>query len=151
MVRCQFCGADVSQVPRPVAQAQVHRGYDAPKWVWIWYTIISMYWVLDGAFQMLAGMGLISDTKSVVGIILGAISIVIGLGLLFKIRFLRGVAHILCWLNLANGLLGLLAGLMLTVAIGPLAYILCLFAILRAASAAFMIYLIGETESHYPM
>jgi hypothetical protein len=150
-VRCQFCGTDVSKVERP-AEVKVHRGYDAPPWVWTWYTIVCIYWMLDGVFQIAVGAGVFSDRTSFIDIIIGALLVVIGLGMLFRVRFLRGVAHFLCWVALIFGVIGI--GAMLTVgtlAMGPIAWVFVVFLVLRVALSAFMIYLIGETESHYPM
>lgn len=149
-LRCQFCGTDVSKVQRPVEQP-VHRGYDAPKWVWTWYTIISVYWVCDGVLAMLRGAGVLSDSRSYVMMIIGAALITVGFGLLFKVRFLRGVAHIFCWFILITSVLDIIAGLIATVAYGPIVYFFVVFSALRAASAGFMIFLIGETESLFPM
>jgi len=149
-LRCQFCGTDVSKLERP-AEVKVHRGYVAPPWVWTWYTIVCVYWMLDGAFQMAMGAGLLSDSRAYERIVIGFLLIVIGGGLLFRVRFLRGVAHILCWLALLDGFLGFLLGLVFTVAVGPIAYIFAFMSLLRAALSGFMIYLIAETESHFPM
>jgi hypothetical protein len=149
-VRCQFCGTDVSRVERP-AEVKVHRGYDAPPWVWTWYTIVCIYWMLDGVFQIVLGAGVVSDSKSIVRIVIGFLLLIVGFGLLFRVRFLRGVAHILCWLSLLTGFYDFLIGLIFTVVDGPIGYIFAFVSLLRAALSAFMIYLIGETESHYPM
>src|SRR5688572_1330722 len=121
--RCQFCGTDVSKVERPVEQ-KAHRGYVAPQWVWTWYTIVCVYWMLDGVFQVLMGAGVFSEHRSFLRMIIGALLTVVGLGLLFRVRFLRGVAHILCWLALLDGAWSVLVGLtLLTLAMGPIAYI----------------------------
>lgn len=150
--QCQFCQTDVSKVPRPLSEeAKSVRGYVAPSWVWTWYTIVSVYWVADGAWQVFSGAGAFTKSTSVVNLVIGSALIVVGLGLLFKVRILRGVAHILCWVSLIGGGLDIIAGLFATIAIGPIAYVFALLGLIRAGTAAFMIYLIGETESLYPM
>jgi hypothetical protein len=107
--------------------------------------------MLDGAFQVAMGAGLLSDSRNVIRVVVGALLIIVGLGLLFRVRILRGVAHILCWLALADGAWSVLVGLTVgTLAFGPISFIFVIFAILRVALSAFMIYLIGETETYYP-
>ena len=149
-LRCQFCGTDVSKLERP-AEVKVQRGYIAPPWVWTWYTIVCVYWMLDGAFQIVLGAGVISNERSFLRMVIGLLLVVVGLGLLFRVRFLRGVAHILCWLSLLTGFYDFLVGLLFTMVVGPVGYIFAVVSLIRAALSAFMIYLIGETESHYPM
>ena len=130
-VRCQFCGTDVSRVERP-AEVKVHRGYDAPPWVWTWYTIVCIYWMLDGVFQIMLGAGVFSEDRSFVRMVIGFLLVIIGCGLLFRVRLLRGVAHIICWVSLLTGFYDFLLALLFTVVVGPISYVFAALSLLRA-------------------
>jgi len=139
---CQFCGADVSAVPRPVV-AQKPRSYQAPgapKWVSPAYYVVSGYYVLAGLVFVLTGL------KSYGSIIFGVIDILFGIGLLLKIDLVRGIANILCWIQIALGAFGVLNTLALVALFGPYALVLVLMNVVQIAAAGFMIYLISETD-----
>lgn len=145
---CQFCGADVRTVPRPVVQQRRSTGYQAPKWVWVVYTIIAAYWIFDGALDIASGSGVFGNKyTSPVVVIVGAIGAGLGLGLLFRVELVRGIANILSWIKILGGIFGILNGLMFGAFFsGLLGLILILFSVLDIVTGGLMVYLIAETE-----
>lgn len=144
-VNCQFCGADTSKVERPKAVKRESKGYVASKAVWVWYTIISTYWALAGAVTLFFGL---SDGSSF-GVVIGAFDLAVGAGMLLRLRIFRGIAHILCWINLVKGLCFILGGLLGTTLFGPIAFIASIIGLVWVVTSGGMIYVIGETESHF--
>jgi hypothetical protein len=143
-MRCQFCGADTAKVERP-KEVKVNKGYVAPKSIWIWYTVICVYWAVTGAITLFAG---IKDQASLLAIF-GGLDLIIGLGMLMRLNIFRGIAHFLCWVNLLGGLCFIVGGLLGTMFFGPYAFISILYGIVDVVVAGLMIYVIAETESHF--
>lgn len=163
--KCQFCGADVARVARPVQapkQKQAY-GYAAPRWVWAVYYLIAAYWALGGLYDVFKGAaGLAHPPKSdhlfgmdpsldfTIMVIAGIVYLVIGLGLVFRVEFIRGIVSFFSWLKIIFGAFSLLGAFPL-LALFPLVGIIAVtLAILDIVSAGLMIYLIGETESQGP-
>lgn len=144
-VNCQFCGADTSKVERPKALKRESKGYVASKAVWVWYTIICIWWALSGGLTLFFGM---SD-GSAFGIVGGSFELAVGLGMLARLRIFRGIAHIICWINLVKGLCFILGGLLSTTFFGPIGLLVSLIGFFGVVTSGGMIYVIGETESHF--
>ncbi|AIE83391.1 hypothetical protein [Fimbriimonas ginsengisoli] len=126
-------------------------------WIWPAYYFISGYYVLSGLVDVSRGVILMTKHKDnvlgeqlgffgYIGIVVGVITVVVGIGLLTKIEFIRAIVNFFCWISIisaAFGLLGsVLAGGFFT-AWGILGIAMNVFSI---ASSALMIYLIGETD-----
>jgi hypothetical protein len=141
---CQFCGADTSKVERPKEVKRQSEGYVASKAVWVWYTIISIWWAVSGAVSMFYGL----SEGFAFGVILGAFHFAIGLGMLARIRLFRGIANVLCFVSLLKGLCYIVGGLLGTTLFGPAAFVSCLIGVVDVVTSGGMIYVIGETESH---
>lgn len=85
-----------------------------------------------------------------VGIVFGAITALVAIGLMARIELVRGIVNILSFLRILSGALGLWGALMGSLFIGPLAILFAIFSAIDMASGLFMIYLIGETDKYAP-
>ena len=123
-----------------------------PKWVWPAYYSICAYFILTGLVGVIMTAISISRAKDGVGIfdyvslVVGAITALIGIGLVAKVDFVRGIVNIFCWIQIVSSVLGaaslLLAGLIL----GPFAILMAFWRLIDAVTAGLMIFLIGETD-----
>lgn len=155
--RCHFCGDPLQNVIRPVAPIKAVRPLTvAPKWVWTAYYLVAAYIALSGLFEV--GSAFVQAAKPVngepqglgvfgiVAIVFGLISVAIGIGLAARNEFFRGVANFLCGLRILFGLFGLIVGFPIFMVLGIFGALMFLLKVLDIATAAFMIYLIGETD-----
>jgi len=160
---CQFCQTDLKSVPRPkgsdpnYARAQANFGQPA-KWIWPAYYIISIYWVISGARTLIGAIMMSMATQhnifgeavqrlDIVGMVVGALTLLTGLGLAAKIEFFRGVVNVLCFLQILGNICGLASMIMIgSLILGPYVIIGIVFQVLNIATAALMIYVIGETD-----
>lgn len=149
IVRCQFCGADVSKVLRPPTPTKVSRPYPGPaKWIWPTYYIVSAYWILSGAFDAVRALGVFGASKEVDGfmLVIGSLNVAIGLGLVFRVELIRGFINVICWLQIAVSVLGAITSLFLVAFVGPIAFLFVFLHLLDIATAGLLIYLVGETD-----
>lgn len=148
-VRCQFCGADVAKVPRPPAAVKKVSTYGQPaKWIWPAYYLVCVYWVLSGTFDVVRALGLLSGSKDidVLMVVIGGLTALIGLGMAARIELIRGIVNVVCWLQIASGVLGLLSSLALIAIFGAIGILIFVLNVLDIATGGFMIYLVGETD-----
>jgi hypothetical protein len=167
---CQFCQSDTASVIRPNAPGSQRNpnAFSAPKWVWGAYYGLSVYWILDGAFD--AGKGILQISQanaaataakddvtrmmaqpsfvSYFMILIGTLSALFGIGLLLRNETVRGIVNFFAGLRIIFGLFGLLGSLIGTLFAGPWGLFFMLLNIITIASAAMMIYLIGETDKY---
>jgi hypothetical protein len=154
-VVCQFCGADVSKVARPVPVTR-DRGplTPTPQWVMGAYYAISVYYIVEALYEIGIGcVALNGKGGSFAGgfsIAMGVLTLIIGLGLLFKIEIVRGIVNFFCGLQILFGLFGLAGAVMGTMLFGALGFLNVVMQMLQIATAGFMIYLIGETDTKGP-
>ena len=85
-------------------------------------------------------------TAAIVFIIFGAIKTLLGLGLVFKINFARGVVNVVCVLQALSGLWGIFISFVLIPLIHAWALLSIIENIVSVGTALLMIYLIGETD-----
>ena len=88
---CQFCGNPLKGVVRPAGAAIVDTWDDKPTWQEVCYIIVSIMFILNGALEILQGFKIVSldGSNMTAGIgayyqIMGAISAVLGIGMLFQ-------------------------------------------------------------------
>ena len=150
--KCQFCQETID--PTIAGHIPGVSG-KTPQWVWGAYYGIAIYWILAGAYSAL--FPLLESSKSdglgfaaIIGIAVGSLSILFGIGLIARIEVIRGIINFFCGLKIIFGLLGMLGTIGLALLTGPFGIILMFLKVFDIASAAFMIYLIGETESRAP-
>lgn len=160
---CQFCQTDVKSVPRPKAPLAPKASLttsSAPSWVPGAYYALCAFFILEGSFNIFQA---IMSTKekfmgetigwtagTYISIVFGAFTALLGLGLLLRVELARGIVNFFCGLRILFGLAGLLGGLGGTLLFGPLGLIVVVMNIVDIVTAAFMIYLIGETDKRAP-
>lgn len=169
--KCQFCGADVTKVARPVAVTAKSRPLTpTASWIWPVYYSLCAYWVISG-------MGHAADTyhtaitpvkmefmgiketmeapgfgsfAAILGFGVSIFRIVVGIGLAARLEFARGIANFLAGLSILFGVLGLAGSLIGTMFAGPWGLVLALMNTLDIVVGGMTIYLIGETEKNAP-
>jgi hypothetical protein len=151
--RCQFCGTDVSNVPRPPdAEKVVRTSFQVANWVWIAYFGIAGYWLLGGAIDVFRGIQALPKAGDIayVGIAFGGATALVAIGLIMRAELVRGLVNILSFLRILDGALGLWGALLGSLYLGPIAIVFAIFSGLDVASGLLMIYLIGETDKGAP-
>jgi ribosomal protein L40E len=156
---CQFCQADVSKAPRPLAPKSERpriAAFETPKWIWTWYYIMSGYLIFSGAygiFMAIRGTQQVFDGEAVgfsmftyIAIAFAALNIVLGLGLMLKVELARGIVNFVLGINIIFGILGLIGSLGSIMLFGAFGLIGVIVQIIQIAANAFMIFLIGETD-----
>lgn len=149
---CQFCGASTAKVVRPVAPPKIRRpmATDAAPWVWVAYYVISVFYILRGAAGILTGVGVLGEESKVVDIVFGSVNALIGLGLLLRLEFIRGIMNVVCFLQMIGAAFGMIAGFFLSPLAGPFAALLLLLDVVQFCAAGLMIFLLGETDKRAP-
>jgi hypothetical protein len=149
-VRCQFCGTTfASRNVDPRARAAGGTA-DAgqPRWVWPAYYAIGGWWVVTGAISVLrsvlpgGGAG-----SSGFLVIVGLVNIVFGVGLIARVEIIRGIANVLCFVNILFGLLGVVTGFLMTGILGGIGALMMIQSVIDIALAGLLIFLIGETDT----
>ncbi len=150
---CQFCGSALTNVARPKVEKERRSNLGAiPGWVWALYYIVCVYWIADGTFailnstQVFTFQGQKFESTDYFGIFFGAVRILIGLGLVLRLEFIRAYVNFVCFLNILGGLLGGWAGIMLMAVNGLFGAILVITNGLQVIMSGLMIWLIGETD-----
>ena len=148
---CQFCQTKFT----PPAGARGDEGTDSSTqsvnlaWVWPAYYAIAGWWIINGVYGI--AQALLSKNPgsvfSIISIVLCAVTLLVGLGLVLKVEMARGIVNVLCFLQILQGLFGILGSFLLSFAFGLLGAIAMVMAILQVALAGLMIFVIGETES----
>lgn len=168
--KCQFCGADVTKIARPVADLPRKSAplVKAAGWIWPAYYALAFYWVVSGiggAFDTyrtavtpvtIKFMGTSMTNRpgfgfwSILGFAIAAFTLLVGIGLAARVEIARGVANFLAAVKILFGILGVVGALAGTLLIGPLGLLLALLKTLDVIAGAMTIYLIGETEKNAP-
>jgi len=158
--RCQFCGADWSAPPSVRAPARARgaapSGAARPVAGWIWpaYYLVAAYWLASGVWLVLRGTVLASAEDQggmgILGLLVGAFSAIVGLGLIARVEAARGIVNVLCFVNILFGSLDILGLFLGGLHFSLFELIGFLLAILQVGLSVLMIFLIGETESSGP-
>ncbi len=154
--KCHSCNFDVSAAAR-VAPAKTPRqtpNYANKSLVWTLYYIFSVLWIFDGVRVVLATLGIAKQLGAgsafaswgILGAIFGGINVLIGLGLILKVEFIRGVANFLCGINLIFAILGVVQTIIISPVLGPVGIIAIIGSILVCALYGAQIWVIGETD-----
>lgn len=85
-----------------------------------------------------------------IAIAFGAISALVGLGLLLKVEAIRNVVVIMACFNILFGLLGVIMAFFIAPIAGIWGVVTVLHDFIDIGLAGFMIFLIGETDSRAP-
>ena len=163
--QCQFCGATIAPTGPPSRQPTGRaytrpgkpppsQGYGRGEYAWAWkaYYAIAVWWILSGGWQFVRPIVLPGEKSGSITFssIIGLITAAVGIGLLLKVDFVRGVVNVISFLQILDGAFGLIIGLFLTGIFGWAGAFGMILSALQIALGAFMIFLIGETETHAP-
>lgn len=124
------------------------------------YHAIAAYWILNGLIEVGQGFGLGAPklpgvtstgmTISIIPLIFGILTALVGVGLVFHVEIARGIANFFSGLKIIFGLFGLAGSVIGLAFAGPLGLVLVLLNIMDIVTGALMLYLIGETETRMP-
>ena len=156
---CQFCGTSLAGVAPTAAKASIWHddhnppahAYGRPKWVPLAYNLVSAYIGISGVIQVIASIATMKKAEEIgrffagVGIVFGVIWIILGIGLLLKVEFIRGVVNFVCGIGLILGILDLFGSIGWLVT-GFFGVLVVGNIILGIVTKAAMIYLVGETD-----
>jgi len=154
---CQFCKADVRAVarPAPAKKKQYHfASLEPPKWVFpAYYGILGLMTLLNGwagfddLLRMNAGKGwCLTPVTMAISFAFALVCLMSAL----RVEIFRGILNVVCGISLALGLLDLLGGFIAVLGMPAYGLWTIAGALFRVATAAFMIFLIGETEKYAP-
>jgi hypothetical protein len=159
---CHFCGASLTGVARPTAapKAAKYRAGVEP-WVMTLFFIVAAYWILEGLVILGAGLLVlvapegggdptIGSITHIVGALImafGAFLATVGVGLIMKWEWCRGVVNVFCWLRILGGLWRIRRILLMGLLFNRTGMVLDLtFAILGIIAAGLQIWLLSETD-----
>jgi hypothetical protein len=148
--QCQFCGSALTNVARPKAAAKKNIGPEP--WVMKLYYAVAAYWILDGVAAVVMRAISLSNPKTFssiayLGIAIGIFAIALGIGLLLRWDWARGVVNIFCWIRIASAAFSLMSLIGVSMMFGAGAMLLNLFlSVLSACIAGLQIWLIAETD-----
>ena len=120
-----------------------------PKWVYPAYYAIAGWFILSGLLAIvlvLTNKKLEDGFFKTILIVFPAVQMLLGLGLLAKIEFVRGIVNFFCGLSLVFGILGLLGSFGDILLLGAVGVLSVVRSVIDIATNAMMIYLIGETD-----
>jgi hypothetical protein len=104
---CQFCGTDVSSVARPAPVQKQSRGRQPEQWVMGAYFGLAALYMIDGLYHVILALADLkhfsSDVSLLIGLIFGVATFVIGLGLILRIEFIRGIVNFFCGIQILLG------------------------------------------------
>jgi len=152
-MRCQFCGADLSQIARPAhavahLRAQAKARSTAPHWKEIAFHILAGLWVLSALFELLQGSHVVPALSPTMGfgqylLVVGAIDLILGIGMWTQNDLAMTIIKWRCILGLLNGLFGCLFAFAFQDKPGLMIAIL-VYNIFFLAFTGFQLYIISE-------
>lgn len=145
---CQFCGTAMRAAPVQGSGRTSSKSYSNSGWERPTYYGIAAFWLVSGLWSVLNGL-LLTKGGNYIGAAVGGLTALIGLGLLAKVEFVRGLVNIACFLQILSGILGVITTFFMG-SLGGLGILLVLLDFLQIAFAVLMIYLIGETDTRGP-
>ena len=91
---CQFCGNQWAGAPGSVSRSsKTAYSEGTPEWIWPAYYGISGWWILNGIYAILAATVFAPKSGggvgSMIGLVIGAITALIGLGLILRVEAAR--------------------------------------------------------------
>lgn len=122
---------------------------DALPWVWPVYYFIASFFVLNGIVGVLFGVGAIGKPDAF-SLVAGGVNLILGIGLIFRLEFIRGVVNVVCFLQMLGAAFSALQGFVLAPLTGPFAALFLVLDVIQFCASGFMIFLIGETDKRAP-
>lgn len=156
---CHFCGVSTKNVARVAAPDKKHYAeFETPKWITGLYYGLCAWWVIGGLIQVVEVFAAASNRKpdlfgggtglqvyDYVGIAFGAVTLILGFCMFFKVEAARNIVNIVAFLNIIFGLLGLITSLFSILLLGPLGVLLVISSIVDIVVAGLTIWLLSET------
>lgn len=157
--RCQFCGAtwsgppgaapaSISSMP-PTSGRRANLAKGGRGWVWTAYYLVAGWWILNGLIAVVrtalpgAGGGMLDG-------IFGAVTALIGLGLILNVDAVRGIVNVIAFIHIFFGLLSLVMLFLGGASFGLAALFMLFLTFMDIGLSGFMIFLISETETRTP-
>lgn len=152
--QCQFCGQalvpgefqDINEFGEEIV---VGHGI-SPEVVQQLYVAICWVWTLGGAasiaFGLLTPLFVKSASTSIIELLIGLVTIILGIGLLMRSESARKIVNVLAFLNLMFGIFGFIFALVLVGFGGIFKLAGVVLALVKIASSIAMIWLISETD-----
>ncbi|MBN9501353.1 MAG: hypothetical protein J0H02_06230, partial [Armatimonadetes bacterium] len=147
---------DVAKVARPIAATNSKTQRSVASWIWGAYYSLAVFYVVSGGYdvamvfvnanRVILGEKLGFGFWSYIGLAIGGLTSLLGIGLLLRLELARAIVNFFCGLQILFGLLGLAGSVLGTMFAGALGLVMVFMQIVQIAAAAFMIYVIGETE-----
>lgn len=120
------------------------------KWVKPVYYGVATWWVVSALFSILRvfSNGMAGSVVGAIVLLLSLFSLLVGLGLIFKVELARGYVNIICWLNVVGGVFDIFGNFLLTFMpkVGIFGVLGMIFAVINIALSILMIFVIGETD-----
>ena len=150
---CQFCRSTWApppgmRAPQRMAASTPALGQTYP-WVWKAYYAIAGWWILNGTLSILRATAFATEKDSgggILAIVFGALTLLIGLGLVFRIDVARNLVTFLCFVSIVFGILGIVIMFFFAPVTGFWSVIGLASDILDIGLAGLMIFVIGETD-----
>ncbi len=155
---CQFCGAIVSPAIRSAARSksgedelEAGSGIAAAK-VWKIYNGLAIFWVVSAGLSIIlsAILASLNPDKAAnylgIDLIFNLVTVLIGLGLIFRYELARKAATFFCILSIIRGFLLVVGGMLSLLYAGLFGIPFLIIYIINILLAAAMIWAISETE-----
>ena len=155
--RCHKCNTDLSQEVRthtPRTEPGARSSKPEKRIGWILYYVFSVLWIFDGARVIIATLGFMKENGTgspfaswgIIGTVIGVANVSIGVGLILRVEFLRGVANFLCGLNLLGAGFGVVGAILVAPVLGAVGLVAVVISILYCLVYGLQIWAIGETD-----
>jgi hypothetical protein len=149
--QCQFCQTETSSVLRPKQDNPDPEAFETPTWTLAAYYAVSALLLLSGLIGILTtlvgsrkdGLGLFDG----ISLVFDGVGALVGIGLLLRLEIVRGITNVICFLGILSGLRFIAFGLEGTL-FSSWGLLVVVYGIIKVATYAFMIYLIGETDRY---
>lgn len=158
---CQFCGFILGNAPRKTVgepSARQYAGRQVPKWIWGLYYFFAALWIFDGARVLMVSLKLVPEVwgagavgQSCMGMLgvmgaIGAFFIAIGVSLIFRFEWARGVVNVICWVRILGLLFDLIMAIFSSAAFGLAGLLNVFIVMLTIAWTGAQIWVIAETD-----
>jgi hypothetical protein len=98
-----------------VAQKKPTYRTGPPAYIWTLYFIVAAYWILEGLFIVGSSIYVLTapvdplirnavSALTIAAMAIGLFIVTVGLGLIFKWEWCRGVVNVFCWFRILAGL-----------------------------------------------
>lgn len=105
------------------------------------YIVLGIRPIAEGIMIANGPLGSMFAGVGAVAIIIGLVGVLVGIGLILKIPFVRTVSVYFNWLKVLGGAMGVWSSLLMFSPLG------ILWGLLDVGTAGFMIYLVAETDT----